>query len=324
MTGVDVYNKEFDSRAKKRIEANKDKPFLKGFYYFLLSDGKRSYDGSYNYLNRVIEFCDKQKINNPSKITFDDYTEYLSGAYAGKSPSHQIVTYSALKIFSRYLKAKGICVDDYMSYIKRPKFSESENTKDKREKGYMTRDELKMFLNEIKYSSKEECWKKRDYAMATVLLNTGIRCAELNKLDLDDINFEDQSITVLAKGNKSRKIYLSDSTMNNLKEWIDYRNTVMKGRTDRAVFVSSQRRRITRQTIYNIIKEYGLVINGKNITTHKTRATYGTQLYEATHDIYFVQKSMGHNNPKTTEMYIRGQDAGVAKKASDLMGDILD
>lgn len=324
MTGIEEYNNEFDNYAAKKIEANPDKPFLKGFYYFLLSDGKRSHNGSYNYLCRVVEFCNKQNIHDPATITFDDYTEYLTKAYQGKSASHQIVTYSAIKTFSRYIKAKGMCEEDYMAFIKRPKFTETEETIEKREKGYMTKEEISKFLSEIKNSNTAMCWKSRDYAMAMLLLNTGIRCAELQKLDIGDINFSDRSIKVLAKGGKSRKIYLSENTVRYIIDWLEYRSKIVNDDNNTALFVSNQKKRLTRQTVYNTIKKYGVVISEKNITTHKTRATYGTQLYEATHDIYFVQKSMGHNNPKTTEMYIRGQDAGVAKRASDLMGDILD
>lgn len=322
MTGAQKYNADFDNYAKKKINDNSDKPFLKGYYYFLLSDGKRSYDGAYSYLCRAAEFVNYHNIVDPSSITFDHYTEYLTQAYIGKSSSYQIVTYSALKNFSRYLKAKGYC-EDYMSYIKRPKFSETTETREKREIGFMTKREIDKFLNAIKNGKKPQCWLSRDYAMATVLLNSGIRCAALQKLDITDINFTDGSITVLEKGNKSRKIYLASTTMDNLKDWMTYRDQLVSDKAEKAVFISDRKRRMDRKTIYNIIKSYGSVIDGKHITTHKTRATYGTQLYAKTHDVYFVQECMGHSNPKTTELYIRGQKRDASKKAAELMSGFL-
>ena len=63
-------------------------------------------------------------------------------------------------------------------------------------------------------------------------------------------------------------------------------------------------------------------INGKNITPHKLRATYGTQLYNKTGDIYFVQQCMGHTNPKTTELYVRERKQNT-KRASDIMDKLI-
>ena len=45
-------------------------------------------------------------------------------------------------------------------------------------------------------------------------------------------------------------------------------------------------------------------ISGKNITPHKLRATYGTQLYNATKDLFFVQEMMGHSDISTTQVYL--------------------
>ena len=74
-------------------------------------------------------------------------------------------------------------------------------------------------------------------------------------------------------------------------------------------------------SIYRVVNKYASNIKGKHITPHKLRATYGTQLYEATKDIYFVQECMKHSNPKTTELYIRG-NKNQTKKASDIMRSI--
>ena len=55
---------------------------------------------------------------------------------------------------------------------------------------------------------------------------------------------------------------------------------------------------------------------------HKLRATYGTQLYDKTRDIYLVQQCMGHSSPKTSELYVRGQKNSSREKAADIMAQI--
>ena len=320
MNGVEKYNDNFDTMARKRIEKSSYSKYLDGVYNYMLAD--TSYSGAYGYLGCIINFLDYSDLTSLKDINVNTYTKYLS-SIKGKSSSYRIMVYSGLKKFSSYLMASGIC-DDYMKYIKRPKFKESTATKEKREVGFMEPEEVKRFLDGIKNSSNDEIWKSRDYAMALVLLSSGIRCSALYKLDTSDINLTKGTITVLEKGDNSREIYLSDNAMSALKNWLYNRSIVLGMKHEDALFISNRKSRITERTIYNIIKSYGAVISNKHITPHKTRATYGTQLYNQTHDLYFVQECMGHSNPKTTEIYIRGQKQEASKKAANLLDSLYD
>lgn len=318
MTGTEVYNNDYMVAAKKRIDKNPDKPYLNDFYYYLLTD--TSYSATYGYLGCVINFLNNAGVVDVKNIKLSSYTKYMS-EIKQKSSSYRIMVYSALKKFSSFLKADGLC-EDYMKSVKRPKFKETQQTKEKREKGYMTKEEVVTFLNCVKNSPKEDIWRTRDLAMATVLLNTGIRCSALYKLDVDDIDFKNGIITVLEKGDISRKVYISDTTKKYLNEWIEARREIVPS-YENALFVSSRKTRMVERTIYNVIHSYGIVIKGKNITPHKTRGTYATNLYEDTGDLYLVQDCMGHASPKTTELYIRGQKEKNSKKAADVIGKML-
>lgn len=320
MNGVEKYNDNFDTMARKRIEKSPYKKYLDGVYNYMLAD--TSYSGAYGYLGCIINFLNYSELKNLNNINVNTYTKYLS-SIKGKSSSYRIMVYSGLKKFSSYLMATGVC-DDYMKYIKRPKFKESTITKEKREIGFMEPEEVKKFLDTIKNSDKDPIWKSRDYAMALVLLSSGIRCSALYKLDTRDLNLNKGTITVLEKGENSREIYLSDSAMDAIKEWLYNRSIILGMKEEDALFISNHKKRINERTIYGIIKNYGAVIDGKHITPHKTRATYGTQLYNQTHDLYFVQECMGHSNPKTTEIYIRGQKKEASRKAASLMDSLYD
>lgn len=323
LSGVEQYNNEYWNYAQKRIKKNSDKKYLNGFYQFLLSDGQRSFSGAYAYLGHVIGFVNYENIVDPKTINLDNFSEYLNVAYQGRSSSHQICVFSALKEFSKYLIANGYVEKDYMQFFKRPTPVETVEMLEKREKAYMTTDEIDQYISNVRNSDKREEWKARDMAIVLILLNSGIRCAALQKLDLDNVNFDDNSITVLEKRKKSKKVYLTEKTMGTLSEWLEYRNELLVDNNECALFISNHKKRITRKTIYNIVQEYGVVIQDKNITPHKMRGTYGTQLYNKTKDLYFVQEAMGHSNPKTTEIYIRGQKHDVAKKACELIGDLF-
>ena len=58
------------------------------------------------------------------------------------------------------------------------------------------------------------------------------------------------------------------------------------------------------RSVENLVKKYSkLVTNLKNITPHKLRSTYGTNLYRETGDIYLVADVLGHKDVNTTKKH---------------------
>ena len=98
---------------------------------------------------------------------------------------------------------------------------------------------------------------------------------------------------------------------------------MLDNKKEDALFISNRKTRMDQSSISDVVKKYSSVIDGKHITPHKLRATYGTQLYAKTGDLYLVQECMGHSNPKTTELYIRGQKNEATQKASDIMTKLI-
>ena len=321
-SGVKAYENKYDRLSKLRIEKSDPDWMLKGFYHSMIV--KNSYRTAYSYLSYVVNFLEDMSVY-PKTLDVDDYFEFMAGL-KDKSFSEQNGVYHALKKYSRYLKAKNIC-DDYMEYIERPKFFETQETIDKREIGFLTKTEAKkMIKNVVNNPQNSDTMKARDYAIMMIFLTTGIRCSALYKLDVNNVDLEKKTITVHEKGNKYRVITIPDQTVEAVSIWLGYRRQLLgdKYNQEDALIISRCRRRMESESIYVLIKKIGKIITGKNITPHKLRATYGTQLYSKTKDLYFVQACMGHANPKTTEMYIRGQKNEFFDKAANLMESFLD
>lgn len=329
MNGVEIYSNQIENRINNLIEENEfDMPYLRGFYYFIKDSLTES--SAYKYLGHVIRF-----MNNVDKevkdITIDDYLYYLGSTNKGKSTSYQITVYSALKKFSEYLYISKRNSLNEMEHVKRPKFKESEQTIKKREIGYLDCDEIKSYINTIKNGigsnyakARQEKWKERDLAIILIFLTTGIRCSALYKLDISSINFDKHILIVTDKGNKVIEYLLDSEVEKIIKEWLVKRNELQIDKNDQALFVSNMRKRMSVEAISLVVKKYSVEIVGKHITPHKLRATYGTQLYNETHDIRFVQSCMNHNSPKTTELYIRGNQDMDKKRAAQIVSKFLE
>ena len=324
MNGNETLYNKYLFKINNILNSNKEVEYLKSFYNYMGT--KLSISTRYNYINYVLNFIKYLKYKDVSKINLDDYTEFI-GTISECTPSYQIAVYSALKKFSKYLEASNKNSMNPMQYIERPNPSEKQSTIIKRNNGFLEEKEIVKYLRNVTTGINDkrkisEVWKIRDYSIIILFLNLGIRCSALYKLDVSSINFENKILITTEKRNKTREYELSDDVCNVLLNWLDVRKEILGDINEDALFISDRRTRIDNSSIYRIVNKYSKNIEGKNITPHKLRATYGTLLYNKTKDLYFVQDRMGHVNPKTTELYIRGQKSNNGKKAADIMSSL--
>lgn len=166
----------------------------------------------------------------------------------------------------------------------------------------LTNIEYGIYLN-----NKEYAWNKilrtRDYALISLLLGTGIRVSECAGIDTDDINFCQHYVKIIRKGGKEDILYFSDEVSNSLLEYKSNREKIIaKNPSDsNAFFLSKNRTRLSVRAIQNITHKYTKHIN--EVSPHKLRATYATNLYMATRDIYYVSNVLGHSSVETTKKY---------------------
>lgn len=325
MNGKEIYEEKFKQKIDIIIKDNPNKPYLKGFYNFM--GDSLSMSTKYNYVYFVTSFMNSNG-KRVEDLELDDYTEFMS-KISDATSSYQIGVYSGLKKFATYLVASRKTDYNPMDHIKRPKFKEKEETILKREKGYLEKREIKKYISTVKSGvgsdrakAKQEGWKERDLLIILLLLNTGMRCSALYKLDINSINLQNNTLIVNDKGDKIKQYSLSDELMKSVKAWLISREKLLNDSDEKALFISNERTRMCQRSISRIVSKYATNIKGKNISPHKLRATYGTQLLEETRDIYFVQQCMGHSSPVVTELYIRGQNNDNESKASDIMSKL--
>ena len=144
---------------------------------------------------------------------------------------------------------------------------------------------------------------ERDYCMLTILLNCGLRRAEVAGLNLADIG-SDRTLRVRGKGNKERMLYLNDACWDAISRYLKVRP--VDGVKDKeALFLSRLKSRITVQGVHYVVKGYLKQVEGaENLSTHKLRHTAATLMYQqGGTDIRVLKDILGHENLGTTEIY---------------------
>lgn len=162
--------------------------------------------------------------------------------------------------------------------------------------------------------------KKRDLALMTLLLGTGIRVSECVGLDLMDIDFDNDRIKIVRKGGYEAFVYFGDEVREALEAYLEEREMmtgIMEGH-ENALFLSSRKRRITVRSVEILVNKYARTVTTlKKITPHKLRSTYGTTLYQETGDIYLVADVLGHKDVNTTRKHYAAIEEERRRMAKD-------
>ncbi len=147
---------------------------------------------------------------------------------------------------------------------------------------------------------------KRDFAILSLFLGTGIRVSECVGMNIGDVDLENNAFIVTRKGGNQVVLYFPPEVAEALADYLEERNAAetVPGHED-ALFLSLQRRRITQRAVQNLVKKYAAVAAPlkSRISPHKLRSTYATNLYNETGDIYLVADVLGHTSVDTTRKH---------------------
>lgn len=154
----------------------------------------------------------------------------------------------------------------------------------------------------------------RDYCIITLFLNCGMRLSELVGINISDIDFTENRLKLLGKGNKERMVYLNAACIDALNKYLVIRRDNQKASEEPALFISNQNKRISKRRVQQIVEGtlQAAGLDGKGITTHKLRHTAATLMYQyGDADVLTLKELLGHASVATTEIYTHLNDDNV-------------
>jgi integrase/recombinase XerC len=142
----------------------------------------------------------------------------------------------------------------------------------------------------------------RSRALLELLYATGIRCAELVGLDLEDVDLDSKLVRVLGKGRKERVVPFGNRARSALLAYLPARSQT----PDRsaAVFRNARGGRLTDRSVRSIVasRVQRLAIE-KRVSPHTLRHSFATHLLERGADLRSIQELLGHASLSTTQRY---------------------
>lgn len=325
-----TYRQQLDLKNIEKIRKHlKELPKFCGEYFRSL-EIRKSTNTRKNYAYDLGTFFYFLKDNNPyfkdtdirslpvsilEQIDSTDIEEYLSfleayrkdGQLYTNNDAGKARKLSSLKSFFEYYHKRKVIRSNPAAQVDVPKIKEKNIIR-------FEPNEIVMFLDEAesgeKLTKKQAEWhkqtKRRDMALLTLLLGTGIRVSECVGLDLDDIDFQNNTLKITRKGGDEALIYFNDEVHDALLTYLeeDRKKQAPAEGSERAFFISTNMTRISVRSVERLVKKYAkLVTTVKKITPHKLRSTFGTTLYDETGDIFLVAETLGHKDVNTTRAH---------------------
>ena len=226
---------------------------------------------------------------------------------------------ASVRAFFKYFFKKGKISANIAANVDTPKIHDKEIIR-------LEPDEVKILLDTIETGEnltkrqkniQSHKTAKRDLAMLTLLLGTGIRISECIGLNNDDINLEDNSFVVTRKGGSRTILYFSEEVKVALQAYLDEKQNDKELAFLSPLFLSLQKKRMSVRAAEKLVEKYCRPVSPlKHLTPHKMRSTYGTELYRETGDIYIVADVLGHRDVNTTKKHYAAISEDQRRKAS--------
>jgi len=161
--------------------------------------------------------------------------------------------------------------------------------------------QVRRLLDEPNRQSRPEA--KRDTAILHLLYASGMRVSELVSLNLDNI-IEDGYVRCFGKGHKERLIPIAPRAAQAVEEYVkEVRPRLVHSQDEPALFLNARGERLTRQGLWQILKEYAKSAELEGITPHTLRHSFATHMLSGGADLRSVQELLGHANISTTQVY---------------------
>ncbi|MAM64530.1 MAG: site-specific tyrosine recombinase XerD [Candidatus Marinimicrobia bacterium] len=246
------------------------------------------------YINFLFNKESIQDLNSIRQIHIRNFIRYLNDQNLSSASINR--SFSSIRSYHKYLSGEEKISHNPTQLLDPPKIS-------KKLPKVLSIQDVDVIINSVKL---EESMGYRDKAILETLYSAGLRVSELCALEMNNILFDSAMLRVMGKGNKERYVPLGSKAIKLINDYCKYIRSLLinKKKTDGNVFLSKNGKKLTRMTIFNIMKKWTQISGiNKDISPHTFRHSFATHLLEGGADLRAVQEMLGHSDISTTQIY---------------------
>jgi integrase/recombinase XerC len=209
---------------------------------------------------------------------------------------------SAIRTFFRYLHGEAMLAANPTRALRAPRL-------EKRLPGHLSVTDVSAVLRAAESRAAENTLAGvRALLVLELLYGSGLRLAEVQGLDLADIDVAGSRVKVRGKGRKERVVPLTRSALAALDRYEPRRREAVAdavGAADPgALLVNRAGGRISPRAIQMAVRDLlERAAEGERLTLHSLRHSFATHLLDAGADLLAVKELLGHVSLSTTQIY---------------------
>ena len=246
-------------------------------------------------LNKYVAWLQTHGITKPDDIAKQDVEDYIAALDAdGESARSKARRLASIHEFHRFALAQHAVSADVAASVKAPKGASVLPD-------VLSVDEVSRLLDAAAVGGSTDPVVLRDKALLEFMYATGCRVSEAVGTNLDDIDLEEKVVRLVPLGSYARNsvvVYLNAG-----RGELERRSTA-KVPERRALFLNKRGKRISRQSVWEIVKTAGERAGiTKPLHPHTLRHSFATHLIQGGADVRTVQELLGHASVTTTQIY---------------------
>lgn len=255
-------------------------------------------------LNKYVAWLQTHGITKPDDIAKQDVEDYIAALDAdGESARSKARRLASIHEFHRFALAQHAVSADVAASVKAPKGASVLPD-------VLSVDEVSRLLDAAAVGGSTDPVVLRDKALLEFMYATGCRVSEAVGTNLDDIDLEEKVVRLMGKGSKQRLVPLGSYARNSVVAYLNAgrgeleRRSTAKVPERRALFLNKRGKRISRQSVWEIVKTAGERAGiTKPLHPHTLRHSFATHLIQGGADVRTVQELLGHASVTTTQIY---------------------
>ncbi len=240
-------------------------------------------------LGAFFEFCNVYE-NPQNEVERSQINSYIRDLREKRyAPSSVMRKFASLRGFFKWLCANEYALKNPTTTLEQPRIP-------KRLPKVISVEEIELILNEN--------LSEVQRLIVELLYGCGLRVSELVNLKTTDVDVTASYLRCRGKGSKERLIPVGSKAKEALANYYQKRKILVSEYNieSKNLLISDSGRFLTRQDIYNFIRERGKHLH-KNISPHTLRHSFATHLLENGADLRIVQELLGHSDVSTTQLY---------------------
>jgi integrase/recombinase XerD len=248
------------------------------------------------HLNKFLEFIESRYPDvSLEQIDHTILREYVSGLKENHSAGGVNHHIKVLKILFKFMVEEGVICDNPSKKVSRIRTDQTAIAT-------FSNSQIMAMLEVTKYQM--DFPGIRNYALITLLYDTGCRISELLELKVEDIQLDEKILTVKGKGGKGRVVPFGDRSLIGLVKYLNKRNKLFGN--GGLLFLTKFGSPLTRRMTNKIIERIGEKAKVENVrlSAHTFRHTFAKNWLMNGGDIFSLQKILGHKTLDMVRNYV--------------------